>query len=164
MSDPVETLAGMRVADAMSRDAVTVSMNQTLADATAALSAQGLSGAPVVDEMGRCVGMLTGSNIVHSQAAAGERPAGSGPQEGRLIHENAESPYHIEALPSDLVSQHMTPAVQTIAETASLAAASRIMCVEEIHRLPVLDGAGRVAGVLTALDILRTILKSACDK
>jgi CBS domain-containing protein len=54
----------------------------------------------------------------------------------------------------------MTRNVVTIRADASVAAAARIMVERGVKRLPVLDPAGRVIGVVSRVDVLRVFLRS----
>jgi CBS-domain-containing membrane protein len=38
------------------------------------------------------------------------------------------------------------------------------MCDEHIHRLPVLDGSGRITGVITSLDIVAAMANAADEQ
>jgi CBS domain-containing protein len=48
----------------------------------------------------------------------------------------------------------MTPMSFTLNEDQSISKASALMAYEGIHRLPVVDAAGKVVGLLSSLDIL----------
>ena len=52
------------------------------------------------------------------------------------------------------MSDIMTPMSFTLNEDQSISKASALMAYEGIHRLPVVDGAGKVVGLLSSLDIL----------
>jgi CBS domain-containing protein len=54
----------------------------------------------------------------------------------------------------------MTHDVVTIRADASVAAAARIMVERHVKRLPVVDPAGRVLGVVSRVDVLRVFLRS----
>ena len=54
----------------------------------------------------------------------------------------------------------MTRNVITIRADASVAAAARLMVEQGVKRLPVIDPAGRVVGVVSRVDVLRVFLRS----
>ena len=62
--------------------------------------------------------------------------------------------YHLEQ-PGPTVAEIMTPVAFTLEETRPMADAIKLMMVERIHRIPVVDHAGRVAGILSTMDVLR---------
>ena len=63
-STPHSRLSSMLVSDAMTRQVVEVEVNQSLCEAAVILRDNDLVAAPVVDEQGRCVGMLSASSAV----------------------------------------------------------------------------------------------------
>jgi CBS domain-containing protein len=52
----------------------------------------------------------------------------------------------------------MTSPVKTVAADCSLAHAASMMAENHLQRLPVVDSAGRLAGMLSRLDVLRTVV------
>ena len=85
----------------------------------------GYSGAPVVDDEGRPVGVISKTDLLRHGVA-----------------------------PDVRVRDIMTPTSFTVHEDQSVSKASALMAYEGIHRLPVVDAAGKVVGLLSSLDIL----------
>jgi predicted transcriptional regulator len=131
-------LLSLRVGDVMNRRVVQISKEQTLQEAARTYCDKEISGAPVVDGDQRCVGILSANDFVRCFAA--RKPASD------------------EA--GSLVGRHMTQSVRSITADEPLLAAARQMCDEHIHRLPVLDAEGRVAGMLTSLDIVAALVQA----
>ena len=69
----IEKLLKLRVTDVMVSDVVTVTANSTMSEAADVLSERQVTGAPVVDQQGRCIGVLSGSDYVLRRAAALDR-------------------------------------------------------------------------------------------
>jgi CBS domain-containing protein len=160
MNSAIERLLSLRVADVMTKNVIRVSANQTMAEAAETFTERQISGAPVVDEHGRCVGVLSASDFVTREHKRGDTGAAT-PSRGRshrLVQQAPEGPYTIEETINDLVSSHMSPTVQTIAEDATLLTAAREMCALHIHRLPVVDHHGYTIGVVTSLDIVAALV------
>ena len=161
MNSAIERLLSLRVEDVMSRKVVQLNAGDTMAEAARVFDQHDISGAPVVDEQGRCVGVLTGSDFImreRTQAAVDEH---SHPEvEHVLVQDRPDGPYHIEEISENLVSNHMTAAVQAVAKSSSILDAARIMCAEHIHRLVVLDEAERPAGLVSSLDLVAAMVKS----
>jgi CBS domain-containing protein len=139
MTSTVTTSAGPRLmlwaetaAELMTTNPVSVRENATVPQAVALLTDKGYHAAPVIDEAGRPVGVLSVSDLLaHHREKAGE-PA-------------------VQTLARDL----MTPAVFAVAPDASAAKVVADMLALNVHRLFVLDGTGTLIGVITALDVLR---------
>ena len=64
MNSAVERLLGLRVADIMRRHVITLSTDQTMAEAASTFLEQKVSGAPVVNDKRACVGILSALDFV----------------------------------------------------------------------------------------------------
>lgn len=53
----------------------------------------------------------------------------------------------------------MKPAPQTIRETATVRDAAQALAHGEYHSLPVVDGDGRLVGIVTSTDLIRYLLE-----
>jgi CBS domain-containing protein len=157
MRAAIDRLTALRVRDLMQRVVVTVSANHSMAEAARVLLDHEVSGAPVVDETGRCVGMLSAHDFVRREWVQGRDEAGSSQTPHAVEQERPGEPLWILAA-SDQVRAHMTPVVQEIAPHASLVAAGRVMCSMHIHRLPVLGAGGAPVGIVTSLDIVAALV------
>jgi CBS domain-containing protein len=163
MNSALERLVTLRVADAMSRRPTCLWTNQTMSEAAAVLQEHEVSGAPVVDDTGRFVGILSASDFVRyhsSECAAGTGLAGeAGGNEHRLVRGGPSAVCHIEHASGSFVRDYMTSAVQTIPDDAPLLEAARMMTAQHVHRLPVVDRQNRVAGIITSLDLVAAMVK-----
>jgi len=147
----------MRVSDAMSKEIAIVTANSTMSEAADVLCEQRVTGAPVVDEMGHCIGVLSGTDFIHSKAAE----LGGEYLTSRLCSpRHPGETYFVDESPRDLVRRHMSPAVQTISSEASLLHAARCMCEEHIHRLIVLDEKEVPVGILSSLDLVAALVNA----
>ncbi|MCE9556420.1 MAG: CBS domain-containing protein [Planctomycetes bacterium] len=118
-----------------------------------------ISGAPVIDELGRCVGILSGYDFaVRERAGCGKTEPPRRQAEHVLVRNQPNEPYHIEDVREDMVRNYMTSAVQTIDISATLMQAARAMCGAHVHRLIVLDDRGRPAGIVSSLDVVAALL------
>lgn len=127
---PVPIGAGPRVRDIMTRDVLCIEKGVTLAQAADMLSTASVSGLPVVDERGVAVGVLSQSDIVHAVHAG-------------------------EALTERVVADAMMHAAFVVRETDHVEDAVRLLLLEGIHRLPVINGDLSVVGIVSTLDLLR---------
>ena len=149
------TIKALCVRDVMTRNVITVMANNTMAEAADVLSEHYITGAPVIDDQGRCVGVLSSTDYVHSKAEELEGSTGIG---HFLCSRHPSGLFCIDEVRHDLVRRHMSQAVQTIGEDALLLQAARCMCRERVHRLIVLDRRGAPVGVLSSLDLVATMI------
>lgn len=158
-----QRLLELRVRDVMAQPVVSVPSCHTMCEAAEQLAASELSAAPVVDEAGRCIGMITATDFLKRDArqCAVDRLSCRG---GELhVERGPGASLQIAETDHDRVWRHMTPAVQTVAAEASIVDAARQMCLLHVHHLPVLDPTGRPVGMLSSLD-LASALSNAMDE
>lgn len=165
MSGVLERLQTLRVRDVMSTSMVTIDHSESLGSAASTMVKGPISGLPVVDDVGRCVGMLTAFDFVRRYAAERdeERAALDG-DEYQLVRGSRDEPLEVDSAHPETVAGNMSSGVQSIAQDAPLLDAAREMCAAHIHRLPVLDAHGNVEGIITSLDIVAAIVNAADEQ
>jgi CBS domain-containing protein len=141
MDSAIERLLSLRVADFMRRNVLAVSADATMGEAAESFLRHKVSGAPVIDEVGHCTGVLSAADFVRREAQGPPRPMGN----GDFV---------------ELVRAYMSPSVHSIAAQATLIDAARAMCGKHVHRLPVLDARGKVVGVISSLDLVAAMVHS----
>jgi CBS-domain-containing membrane protein len=148
MCTAIDRLRSLKVSDVMTRDIVELSTGQGMDEAAKVFATHGISSAPVTDEFGRCIGILSASDFLHRECGSGVQELGA----HILLDGDHGSPLKI-APTCDSVGTYMTDAVQSIAPDQSLLNASRVMCIEHIHHLPVIEGKCLV-GMLSVMDVV----------
>jgi len=153
-----DRLQQLKVADCMNTSVVFISANDTMHEAAQVLRKGDISGAPVVDEHGRCVGMLSAADFVRREADEGNGM----PPSAYALSERAEDarpiPLEVGEIGEDRVSKYMSATVQSVRAEMPLIKAAEMMCVQHIHRLPVLDETGRPLGMITSLDLTAALV------
>ncbi|WP_215546506.1 CBS domain-containing protein [Amycolatopsis sp. CA-230715] len=113
------------------------------------LASWGVSGAPVVEEDGTVVGVVSQGDLLRRKAAHGRfRIAGA------ALRRKETGSYA-----SDLMT---APAV-TVGRDEDVSRAARLMEERRVHRLPVVDEDGKLVGVVARGDLLRVFLRSDND-
>lgn len=131
----LRTEPNQRVADLMSLDPVTVSVDATLDEAESLMRDRHITGLPVVDATGHLVGVISQTDIVFLAASSVRA----------LIHGRQ---------PRIRVGEVMSSPPITIDAAAPLIDAADRMTREGIHRLVVVDDRGRPIGVIAAMDFV----------
>jgi CBS domain-containing protein len=157
----MDRLTSLRVRDVIQAEVVTVDEHATMAEAAAVLAKHGVSGVPVINVAGKCVGILSAYDFARREneiADSTESPFGgikhslvSGPSQ----------PIHVEGIRENRVGEHMSSAVQTIVPDATLVDAARTFSGTGVHHLVVVDEFERPAGILTTMDLVATIVELA---
>jgi CBS domain-containing protein len=156
MNTLIDRLCALRVADVMARNLITVGESQSLAEVACMLAAHDVSSAPVVDALGRCVGVISAWDFVKRHCDESQR--GSRCQHSTTLEMLAAGRCISQA--EDFAGYHMSPAIQTIAAGASLMRAARVMSAEHLHHLFVLDDHERPIGVISTTDVTAALVNA----
>ncbi|MFO0966621.1 MAG: CBS domain-containing protein [Gemmataceae bacterium] len=129
----------------------------TVEDAIAFLTDKGYRAAPVIDESGRPVGVISQSDIlIHDREGCG-----GGLHDfysmGNLDFENRSREETRDVRVRDL----MTPVVFQVPPDAPFSRVLEEMVTLNVHRLFVVSDDGILIGVITALDVLRRLYEEA---
>jgi len=152
MKDPVGILTDFRVRDVMRGDVVTVRAKDTMRHAASVLQSYGITGAPVVNDEGECVGVISSSDFLGREVASVSAPSATALTfDSMYIKKTFTVPEPIE---TNLVDAFMTTDVHTVRKKDPMMKAARKLCEERIHRLIVLDKQNRPVGVIGSLDIV----------
>lgn len=122
----------MDVVDLMTTDVIAVAPDTAIRDAARLMFRNRVSGLPVVDPMDRLQGIITEADFLRLEVA---REEGSG------------TPY-------ERVADVMTKGVVTVDRDIPVHEVAKIMCVQDIKRVPVVDDEGRVVGIISRSDIV----------
>lgn len=139
-----------KVADVMTKNVLTVGPEEDFKTCARLLQTHNISALPVVDHRGRLVGIVSEADLLAKERERGmERPFlgirwddDSGPASARTAGEAMTSP------------------AISIAPTATIPEAARLMYREAVKRLPVVDHSGNVVGIISRADLLKTFTRS----
>ena len=128
----------MRIADVMPPNPQTVRSADTLQSAARLMDELNVGVLPVVDE-GELLGVVTDRDIVIRSTSAGQDPT------------------------TARVSDAMTTDARTLTEDASVDEAVEIMEEHQLRRVPVVDGSGRLVGIVSLGDLAAAGTPEAAD-
>jgi CBS domain-containing protein len=139
------------VQDAMTTAVVAVRLGATFEEMAARLRQSRVSAFPVIDDDGKVIGVVSEADMLarkvliaaHAGAAAG------------MLH-NGEQEKAEGLTAGDLMSH---PAV-TVSPEDSVEVAARLMYDFQVKRLPVIDSSGRLAGIISRVDVLAVFDRS----
>jgi CBS domain-containing protein len=156
------TLNAATAADLMTPNPVSIHQNATVKEAAAFLADRKISAAPVIDDAGRAVGVLSRADIVvqHRQEAQFVPESSDYYERTDLAaqsHERFPAGFQVENVDRTQVRDIMTPLVLAASLNDSACKVITQMVDEKVHRLFVLDGGNVLVGVISALDILRRL-------
>jgi CBS domain-containing protein len=143
--------------DIMNPNVVTVSDTLDLREAAKILVEEGISGAPVVDELGNLLGVISQSDLVEYELTMEREPTVEAPFYRRPYDDSLHPSrgFQIEELPVDTVKDVMTPFLVTVEEHTPIREVAARMAKFGIHRLIVVDEDQQLRGIVTSMDVLR---------
>jgi CBS domain-containing protein len=161
---PPTTQTGPRIyldaataADLMTANPSTLDANACVREAIMFLTDNGFSAAPVVDEDGKFVGVLSRSDIIiYDRGKVDYLP--HVPDLGRQQNEPIfREGFQEENVDPTTIRDIMTPVVFTVAPTTPAGLVIEQMVERDVHRLFVVNYAGILTGVITTFDILKRL-------
>jgi CBS domain-containing protein len=118
------------LSEVMTGDVICVLPDLGLDEVIQLLLDHDIGGAPVVDDSGRAIGVVSRSDLIGSfQAGA-------------------------------TVADVMMPMAFLLPESATLSQAAALMAFEGVHRIPVVSSEGGVVGILSSLDVARWLARN----
>ncbi len=151
------------IADVMTSRVLVVPPNLGLKDAARFLLQHSVSSAPVVDDDGRVVGMLSKTDLVrhgvlgHGEVYLRPKEIDVGSREVTLVY----AVPHKAGPPDDIpVSEVMMPLSFSVKPDDPAMTGVRMMVDGRLHRLMVTEG-DRLVGLISALDMVETLSEGA---
>ena len=139
----------MRAKDLMTTPVVTVRLDTPAKEAARLLASRGFTALPVVDD-DTVLGIVTEADLIDGQIL---------PDPRSLIGDDPPPP---PAPRAHLVADAMTNDPVVVASTTDAVEVARVMLERHLRTLPVVDD-GRLAGIVTRRDLLRTIARHDRD-
>ena len=147
---------GRRVRDVMTSDVVTVDEQASFKEIAALITGRRVSALPVLDADGRMVGIVSEADLTLKE----EFP--EGPAGGRLFQGRRQREDRVKAA-GDTAAELMTSPAVTVGPDATVAEAARLLHRHGIKRMPVVDPAGPLLGIVSRADLLKVFLRSDAD-
>lgn len=143
--------ANLHVALLMSQPVITVEANSSLGQAAHLLVTHRISGLPVVDELGRLVGVITEADFLRALGVPSHHPTHS-------LWQTLETMFahHVEIQePDGTVAELMVTDVVTVTPQQTLNDVLDVMKKNRIKRVVVCDDDRHVVGMITRSDLVR---------
>lgn len=139
----------MRASDVMTRSVVTVRTDTSVADAAALLRDHGITSMPVLDEDDRVIGIVSEVDLLRD----------------RMPHDPRS---HLRPIPpggrepGDVIGEVMQEPVICLTASADVADLAAVMLDNNVRAVPITD-AGRLLGIVSRRDLLRTLVRDDAD-
>lgn len=123
----------MQVVDVMTTDVITVSADTPIPAAARLMFRNRVSGLPVCDDTSCLIGIITEADFLRLEVARQEAD---------------------NLAPVETVGEVMNRQVLTIGPEVPIVDAARLMVVNDVNRLPVVDGDSKILGIISRLDVV----------
>lgn len=137
----------------MSKDVVSAEFGTELAEAWAKLQSHDLTALPVIDRGRHVIGIVTKADFLHH--AEMELHEGLGQRLSNLLRPSQLT--HTEK--HEVVGQIMTKEVYTADANQSIVDLVPLMSDSEVHQMPVIDGQGRLVGMISQTDMIAALFE-----
>jgi CBS domain-containing protein len=151
-------------ADLMTRRVVTVTMSDSLRDVMALLVEHRVSGAPVVNADGECVGVVSATDILGYEQDHSDEVEESNEEVAQIFDDESQrwesirlSAFALERIAAVPVSEVMSRSPITVEPATPAAEVARRMVEHHVHRVLVVDAKRRIKGIVSAFDFVRTV-------
>lgn len=141
----------MRIEELMTREVVSATPETPLKVAARELAARRISGMPVVDADGVVLGVLSEADILAKEV--------DGTSHAGVLMRFLEGPPADDRWEARTVGEAMTAPAITVRPAQPVTAAASLLLAEGINRLPVVDDAGRLVGLVTRADLVRAFAR-----
>jgi len=139
-------IKGIRVRDIMKTPVITANIDEPFSKVEEKFRMKGIRHLPVVDAHDKVVGLITQRDLY------------------KIVppHRTLEGTYHYDAemLNSFILKYVMTKDPVTLFPDDYLASAVEIMARQKFGCIPIVDSAGKIAGILTETDILKFLART----
>ena len=142
------------VRDVMTTSVVAVRKDASFKDMAAMLSSRRISAFPVVDEAGRVVGVVSEGDLLVKQAVQAD---------GTSLLAALRHVREDDKVAGITAGDLMTAPAVTIGPDSPVEQAARLMYDRRVKRLPVVNKAGRLVGIISRVDVLAVFSRPDAD-
>jgi CBS domain-containing protein len=148
----------LRVKDLVVRDVITVRPDDPLSEAVSLMFENRVTAMPVVDQKGRCRGILSTTDLIGLFRRQATGPVEPDELE-RFGDAIADASQRGAQFGSRQVAEVMTANVVTVTLEDGIRHAAAEMLSNRVHRLVVTDANRRVIGILSTMDLLEAFAR-----
>jgi CBS domain-containing protein len=141
--------------DLMVANPISINANAVVQEAIAFLIDKGFSAAPVIDEAGKPIGVLSRTDILVHDRTRTTSHVPDFYSRSDLAADRVPKGFQVENVDRTRVRDLMTPVVLSVSPHTSATKVVAEMLALKVHRLFVVGEGGVLVGVISALDILK---------
>ncbi|QGJ69628.1 Hypothetical protein PBC10988_13100 [Planctomycetales bacterium 10988] len=151
MDQVLQRLSTLVAADVMNREVVEIGSTERLSQAVSTLRQHAVTGAPVLDPEHRCIGVLSGADLVRWASLF-----------FYALDGNSTS-NHGELSLNPKVSDLLSPDLSAIPSETPLLEVAQRMCRSHVHRMVVVDHQGKIQGIVSTMDVVAALVNALAE-
>lgn len=141
----------------MTKDVVKVKRDTTVQELAHLLMEKNISGAPVVDDEGVLIGVVTESDLIDQNKKVHIPTVVSVLDSFIFLESTEKMDQEMKKIAGSTVADIFTENVKTVSPDTQIDELATIMSEKNIHTLPVIEG-NDIVGVIGKRDIIKTII------
>jgi CBS domain-containing membrane protein len=146
-------MRSVKAAEVMTRKVVSVRETASLAEVAEAMAVRRISGVPVVDKDGRVLGVISEKDFLRTMGGPEARTFMD------VVNGCLSSSVCLAAPAQDFrAADIMTHPALTVPEDCLVSEVADLMIAKRINRVPVVDRAGCIRGIISRADVVRSTL------
>jgi CBS domain-containing protein len=156
----------IKVKEAMERNVIKFHADDKISDVAQILRDNKISGAPIVDDNSKVIGIVSEGDIMRLLEVHSPRLNLILPSPLDLIELPIRMKYEMDEIAEDmnraasvLIGEIMTKNVFTIKEDEDISDAAQFMDTHSVNRLPVVDDADKLVGIITRGDLISAMVR-----
>lgn len=153
-----QSIGTTRVEEIMNSVLFTVEPNDKIAAVAKMFENRDVNAAPVVNDEGVCIGIITSHDLVEYESSRSELERHLKRGLGFEMAHYGDGRPPLLRVPVDEVGVQMTSQLMTVEPHEPLSVAAKLMCQKHIHHIVILDSEKHPVGILSSLDILSHML------
>jgi CBS domain-containing protein len=165
-SSSIDLLEKLTAADLMTTNPVSLRRQASVAEAITLFTDRAFTGAAVIDDRGRPVGVLSSTDVlIHDREKLNCGLAWSGEYTGDALSDRVElecmgASYRTAEIDRATVGSIMTPAVFSVRPETTARKVMEQLVAFHVHRVFVIDEDDVLIGVISALDVMKGLLQA----
>jgi CBS domain-containing protein len=149
----------MIVKNIMTKDVIKIPHSATYFEAAKILHDQRISGAPIVDDDNKLIGMITEKDLFKVLY-----PFYKNYYENPELYADAEDRENkATEIKDDVIEKFFSHDIITVTPDTFIMQAGAMLIAKGIHRMPVVDDKGKIVGIISRGDIFRKVLSKNFD-
>jgi len=148
----------LKAKDIMTKDVITIGAATTIEELSRTLMEHKISGAPVVDDSGNLIGIVTENDLINQNKRL-HIPTVMRLFDSFIMLENpGKIEKEIKKMAATTVDEICVKKVVSVTEDASAEDIATIMSEKKVHLIPVVDGK-KILGIIGKMDLIKAIIR-----